>query len=447
MSIFRPIKLRLTYSMYTILIGVSVFVIGCANEEDKRSASSSQQVMQNQMMQNQVSNTSSMTMIPQKSDDLSNELLNRTAFPATRDLAFIFPIDEQSLLAKDFLEHEWLDQIADTFLDTELREDIRDENWDEDWKLVSIRFSVCSPLGKIADPESIDTMCWPQIRLVWQPIVQNINITELIRPFYSDDRAIHTLYYPSYDHPALVAMQAYVQAGGTWKNVKDETQKKFIQARMNIGLDLLNQLKSLRYTDNSYAKFEMRPEYYLEKMLTITWKEHLADFIKTYCPPQALSELTSFSLPLGRMPAVAELWVFIAFKAANGIIESIDLDVFDPQDASLLYRFDQSENVTSSMGDHRLFEDLDVMSKSQQEQITDQIIVDSNQLSYLEDKIFDPYQTLVPNTSCSSCHRANSLLFNFHNLSYFEDEDLSISLRTVNDVKRDLWNAIKLWEQ
>ena len=53
-------------------------------------------------------------------------------------------------------------------------------------------------------------------------------------------------------------------------------------------------------------------------------------------------------------------------------------------------------------------------------------------------KINDPYQTLVNQTTCASCHRANQLNFDFHNLSYLGDYEVTISPRTLADVERDM---------
>ena len=53
--------------------------------------------------------------------------------------------------------------------------------------------------------------------------------------------------------------------------------------------------------------------------------------------------------------------------------------------------------------------------------------------------ISDPYEFLVPNTSCASCHRLNNdLRFNFHALSGFENNEFFVSPRVVKDVQREL---------
>ena len=87
------------------------------------------------------------------------------------------------------------------------------------------------------------------------------------------------------------------------------------------------------------------------------------------------------------------------------------------------------------------------MNEKQRTQIRSQVIVEIDDLDRLGPQINDPYQTLVSHTSCASCHRDNNLNFNFHNLSYFEDQEISIAPRTVADVKRDMQWSTKLIER
>ena len=74
-----------------------------------------------------------------------------------------------------------------------------------------------------------------------------------------------------------------------------------------------------------------------------------------------------------------------------------------------------------------------------------QVVADTDELSWKGERLNDPYSTLVPHTTCASCHRANGLSFNFHNLSYFEDQPMSVSPRARRDVERDLVWARALW--
>ncbi|MCX6130742.1 MAG: hypothetical protein NTX25_16995, partial [Proteobacteria bacterium] len=59
-------------------------------------------------------------------------------------------------------------------------------------------------------------------------------------------------------------------------------------------------------------------------------------------------------------------------------------------------------------------------------------------IAEMSPRIQDRQQTLVPNTSCVSCHKLNALRFDFHNFSYLEDRDITISPRVIRDVELDL---------
>ena len=44
----------------------------------------------------------------------------------------------------------------------------------------------------------------------------------------------------------------------------------------------------------------------------------------------------------------------------------------------------------------------------------------------------------LPNSGCASCHSLNEFTFDFHNLSYLQEMEMTISDRVVNDVEHDL---------
>jgi hypothetical protein len=52
--------------------------------------------------------------------------------------------------------------------------------------------------------------------------------------------------------------------------------------------------------------------------------------------------------------------------------------------------------------------------------------------------VADRRRTLVPNTSCASCHKLNGDPFDFHNLSYLDDRDMAVTPRVARDVELDL---------
>lgn len=365
-------------------------------------------------------------------------------FPSERDLALVVPLNSAQLMALDVIPMKWLEAVDDALFNSELGERISDESWPEDWRLVSARISPCSPLGRIADPEEIDRLCWPGVRLVFQPITERINVNGLIRDFYAEDRAIHALYRVADTSEQLQQMRTLLDGGARLSELPDEVIIAFESERDDASRWLLERTRALRLTSGPYQEIDDRPEFFGDKALeNVFWDTLRSQILEVDCLPEALHELTAFSLPLGRQPAGADLWSFVAFKGEGGEIEQTALEVLDARTGEPLLRFegegDQlSEDVTAVAGDIRADEVLEELSGEARAQLKAQIITDVGQVETHSERIFDPYQTLVSHTTCSSCHRANNLLFNFHNLSYFEDQSLSISPRTRADVAHDL---------
>jgi hypothetical protein len=369
---------------------------------------------------------------------------NDGIFPATRDLALMIPMQDANVLAIDHLPTSWMTAVSEGLLLSELGERIEDESWLDSWRLVSARFTVCSPLGRIANTEEIDRLCWPQARFVWQPVIESIAIHGLIRPYYSDDRAIHTLY--AVDHTAIERskMVKFIAEGGRLDELSSEELFTFEQARDRAGRTILEALYHLRQSEGPYHGFLERPEFY-DTNETAEFQRKLGSFMERFATPEALHELTAFSLPLGRNPASSDLWSFIGFSGRDGVITPATLNVLDAQTGDLLFSFESSEDVTTGLGDEELTDALKKMPPVQRDRLSAQVITDTQQLNSHLDRINDPYQTLVAHTTCSSCHRANNLNFNFHNLSYLEDQEMSISPRVINDVSRDRALARALW--
>ena len=74
------------------------------------------------------------------------------------------------------------------------------------------------------------------------------------------------------------------------------------------------------------------------------------------------------------------------------------------------------------------------------EALGQQVLTSPEDRARLGDRINNPELTLVPNTSCATCHSFNDLTFNFHNLSYLQEMEMNIAPRVRNDVQHDmLW--------
>ena len=366
------------------------------------------------------------------------------AFPAVADLALIVPMDDARVRAVDVMPRSWLGKVYDALEASELGESAEDESFEEDWRLVSARFVPCSALGRVADAEEIDTLCWPQVRLVFQPVLHNIRISWALRDDYADDRAIHALFRVAPDGEALGEVLAALGDGARLYDLPPGVLRAFERERDVAAELLLEWVAWLRDREAGYGRLEMRPEL-TDEVRADAFYERLEEMLQALCRPWALHELTAFSLPNGRNPASADLWSFVAFRGERGEITQSALEVFDPQTGAPLFAFPSSEDVSTGLGDFEVWERIEGMSDERQAAVLRQVMMDTSELSEFAPRVNDPYQTLVPNVSCSTCHRMNGLNFNFHNLSYLEDQDITIAPRVRGDLVRDVRMGREQW--
>ena len=101
------------------------------------------------------------------------------SFPAIQDLAVLLPMDvDPPILGelptqfdRKLLSREWVDEVSAAFGPTDIGPGFSSENSHEDWQLVSMRIAPCG-LGSFPG-ELPEGVCWPQVRLVWQPVIAN----------------------------------------------------------------------------------------------------------------------------------------------------------------------------------------------------------------------------------------------------------------------------------
>jgi len=366
------------------------------------------------------------------------------AFPAAGDLALIIPINDARIALESLLPLGWLADVDSALAESELAESIGDENLPDDWHLVSARFVTCAPLGTVADPDELDRVCWPQVRLVLQPIVEDVRVGSTVRPHYADDRAIHALYRVDHAAPELAAMLARLRAGARIADLDPTMLAQFELARDRSARGLLEALAALREPGLDYGPLGVRPE--LDgRGDADAFNARLRALLGRFAVPTALHELTAFSLPLGRNPAAANLWSFVAFNGDRGAITQRPLAIHDARDGARLFAFPRSEDVTTDVGDPELEDALATMPPDRRAALVAQVVLETSTVPAQAARLNDPYQTPVPTTSCASCHRMTNLSFNFHNLSYFEDQDISVAPRVVADVARDVRLARRLW--
>jgi hypothetical protein len=70
--------------------------------------------------------------------------------------------------------------------------------------------------------------------------------------------------------------------------------------------------------------------------------------------------------------------------------------------------------------------------------VNDSVALFRSDFRRLAPLIQDRRSRLVDNTSCATCHKLNPLRFDFHNLSYLEDQPITVSPRVNTDVALDL---------
>ena len=154
-------------------------------------------------------------------------------------------------------------------------------------------------------------------------------------------------------------------------------------------------------------------------------------------PKTAIKALTAFSLPEGREPAHIDEWVFLAFQGRNGQIIPEDIKILDKDTGGELLTIGRSESASMLRDDSAIY-DLTEINPQLENKLRETVLLFETDRSSLATKISDRREILVPNTSCASCHKLNGMNFNFHNFSYFEELDLEIAPRTIQDTALDL---------
>ena len=370
-------------------------------------------------------------------------------FPADQDLALIFeggdPIVEAGTSTGKgdvFLPYHWINAVSEAYMSTDVADALEYENIYKDWRLVSMRIVPCSPLG-IATTQSPEEFCWPMVRLVWQPVLLDYEQSWGGRVAqYADDRAIHALYplqgrdEEGTAYPAVLKdeIAAFLQQGGSVLDIPESRIARFREERDRTAQWLLNGALWLRDRDaeqGSWTSFEGRYEWNIDAQ---GFQERLRTFLAQTAQPKDLRELTSFSLPEGREPAHLDTWVFLAFEGREGNIYQKDIEVIDRESGGQLVNLGSAQTVGMTTEDV-IIEDAIAEGNTR---LADQIILHGDEEG--AEKIADPQQFLVPNTSCASCHKLNDIRFDLHNLSALEDRATTVSPRVEADVLFDqLW--------
>lgn len=366
---------------------------------------------------------------------------NHGTFPVAQDLAILLPRSEAHAISADtripggtaLLPEEWLRAVTETFYTTPVETALDDENWYEDWQIASIRIAPCAALVNVID-ERLSERCWPEVRVVWQPTLFNFPIRGIIRPAYSDDRAIHALYHflPEGHAAESRGLISQITSGDTSR------LDQFLAARDEAINQLLTQVAQLRTLPaERHTELWYRAELIGSAESATEFIDRLTRWLGSVVRPSHAHTVTAFSLPTGRQPAGIDLWSFIAFNVDDGVIIQKHLEIIDPLSGEVLGVLENDETVASGNADPRIVEQIDDPRVGSS--LAHQVLTSVEQRTgEFADRINNPDQTLVPNTSCATCHSLNELVFDMHNLSYLENNEITVSERVKADVAHEL---------
>lgn len=391
---------------------------------------------------------------------------------AASDLAVILPADAEpaaSILAKSTLaparplfEASWYDALRKAYESTPVGSALDAENSFDDWRLVSFRVVPCAPLGHSLAVDA-DTFCWPETRLVWQPVQKGILINGHVNVYFADDRAAHALYdvaaasvLPASDATEADALLAKARAQATgqgpaldgaalqrFTTLRDEVARRYLKAAL--------EMRDPGLSSASYAQLGPRPEYPADAARldpkARAFRARMATFLTKFAPTERVKELTSFSLPEGRQPPLLDEWVFVQFEGRAGRLVQRDIELRSSIDGRLLFNFGKSAVGTQRRDDPALHSEVDAgrLSDADRQEVENAVMLFASDKTRLRDTVADRRRTLVPNTSCASCHKMNGDPFDFHNLSYLDDRPMAVTPRVKRDVELDLdWARARL---
>ena len=377
---------------------------------------------------------------------------------AEKDLAVVFALDSSAPIkaadgasAGALLPSGWYTTVSRAFDATSAAGALQGESRYEDWQVVSFRVAPCAALGKTPSSD-IERICWPEVRIVWQPVVRNVRVHERFATHFADDRALHALY----DAPAEAGLpagdaaraRAYLQRirtvtagwrGGAYAPLPASDLADFQSLRDRVAAALVDgavALRDGRQPVSAYRGLDLRPESVGSPAEQGAFRARVLTFFDTYARPAALKTLTAFSLPEGREPANTTDWVFLSFHGTNGSIDPEPIVVTSARDGRELFRFPAEEH--GSMGGDDPLLDEASRDASVSPEIRESVILSNPDVARLTPVLRDRRARLVPNTGCASCHATNPLRFDFHNLGYLEDRELNVSPRVVTDIALDL---------
>ncbi len=373
------------------------------------------------------------------------------------DLAFALPLTARSAPSADWdikgrplFPKAFYERLVEAYQATSVGSAFREESPLSTWRVVSARIAVCAPLGKTPSSDT-EELCWPELRLVWQPIQRKIRLHEIYMEASADDRAVHAIYPldPQTHLPASEAARAKIllqklktassRPEAMRAALKADERREFMVLQQKLVRMFVKNAFSLRspqLSERSYQEAGMRPEHEASASEELAFSERFKTFLRLYADPLVLAQLTAFSLPGGREPAHLDEWIFLNFLGEAGTIRPEPMDVFSARDGRRLLSLPGALRGSMLRDDERIYDLLETSQEATE--LQQSLLLFDVSDANLKQKLSDREQLLVANTSCVSCHKLNDLRFDFHNFGYLEDRSLTISPRVLKDVAWDL---------
>lgn len=341
----------------------------------------------------------------------------------------------------------WYQAIAKAYANTPVGDALLTESRYEDWQLVSLRVVPCEPLGLSPqlDPQ---IYCWPELRLVWQPVLRKQTRNGRYMEAAADDRAVHAIYplspqrFLTNDQAekanrwlARIAASPSPQSGFApltasevleFSTLRDQLSARLIRAALA--------LRSAEIPQREYKVLGIRPEFPYGKAEEIALRDRLLVLLRNFALPLDLKKLTSFSLPIGRDPVTMDEWIFLSFKGVAAQLQAEDITLHDLQDGRAIGPALGHQKASMMRDDEAFYEG----TTEEADVFAAQVFLWAQDKPRLQALIQDRSRLFVPNTSCASCHKLNPLRFDFHNFSYLDDHEITIAPRVARDVELDL---------
>lgn len=381
---------------------------------------------------------------------------------AEGDLAFAFPLRRHAMPkasdaiapGRPLLSKASYHALAEAYRGTAGEGTFEGENTYDQVRLVSLRVAPCAALGPTPQSDT-DRLCWPELRLVLQPILEDVRMHERFAEAFAEDRAIHLLF----DVPGTVTLspeeahratgyrtrirQAQPDAQGVVAPLSSAELADFEALRDRVSRTFVNAAVALRGTGTATRDLNavgVRPEVMGYASQAASWRAKVLGFVGAFSKADSVTKMTGFTLPPGREPAQLDQWLFVAMVPRGADWRAEPMRVLAADTGLDIY-------VSTPVADSSMSTEASDLETAwhggpHAPALQRQVALTPADARRMTPRLRDRRQLLVANTTCASCHKMGQEAFDFHAFSYFEDRNLSVSPRVITDVALDLaWIA------